>query len=58
MLALYEAKAGLQRLFAKEGAPDVAVGFGAYVELPLMRWCAAHKVPYVLLVPKLGLPNR
>lgn len=47
-IQMEKAKAGLQRLFAQEGAPDVAVGFGAYVELPLMRWCAAHKVPYVL----------
>ncbi|OFK24873.1 undecaprenyldiphospho-muramoylpentapeptide beta-N-acetylglucosaminyltransferase [Olsenella sp. HMSC062G07] len=33
---------------ASAGAPDVAVGFGAYVELPLLRWCAAHDVPYLL----------
>ena len=34
--------------FAREGAPDVAVGFGAYVEMPLLKWCAAHNVPYVV----------
>ena len=38
----------LTRHFAQVGAPDVAVGFGAYIELPLMRWCAKHGVPYVL----------
>ena len=38
----------LGKLFGREGAPDVAVGFGAYVEMPLLKWCAAHKVPYVV----------
>lgn len=54
------AKRRLSRLFAQEGAPDVAVGFGAYVELPLMRFCAAHKVPYVLHEQNsvTGLANR
>jgi UDP-N-acetylglucosamine--N-acetylmuramyl-(pentapeptide) pyrophosphoryl-undecaprenol N-acetylglucosamine transferase len=45
---MVSAERALDRIFAKQGAPDVAVGFGAYVELPLMRWCAHHKVPYVL----------
>ncbi len=36
------------QVFAAEGAPDVAVGFGAYVEMALLRWCASHGVPYVL----------
>jgi len=34
--------------FAQEEAPDVAVGFGAYVELPLLRWCSSHGVACVL----------
>lgn len=34
--------------FKRDGAPDVAVGFGAYVEMPLLKWCSAHKVPYVV----------
>ena len=34
--------------FAEAGAPDAAIGFGAYVELPLLRWCAKHGVPYLL----------
>jgi len=42
------AERALGKIFASEGAPDVAVGFGAYVELPLVRWCAHHKVPYAL----------
>ncbi len=36
------------RRFAEEGAPDVAIGFGAYVELPLVNWCAHNGVPYLL----------
>ena len=42
------AQRAVGKVFEKEGAPDVAVGFGAYVELPLVRWCASHGVPYVL----------
>ena len=46
--------------FAEAGAPDVEVGFGAYVEMPLLRWCHKHDVPYVIheqnSVP--GLANR
>lgn len=38
----------LVKHFAQKGKPDVAVGFGAYIELPLMRWCAKNHVPYVL----------
>lgn len=38
----------LDRHFAEIGKPDVAIGFGAYIELPLMRWCARHGVPTVL----------
>lgn len=34
--------------FGQAGRPDVAVGFGAYVEMALLRWCAAGGVPYVL----------
>ncbi len=54
------AERALNKHFAKVGAPDVAVGFGAYIELPLINWCARHKVPVVLheqnSVP--GLANR
>ena len=48
LLAARRAQSAVGREFAKAGAPDVAVGFGAYIEVPLMRWCAANKVPYVL----------
>ncbi|MDO4537183.1 MAG: undecaprenyldiphospho-muramoylpentapeptide beta-N-acetylglucosaminyltransferase [Coriobacteriales bacterium] len=43
-----KASGDLNRRFKRVGAPQVAVGFGAYVEMPLLRWCAAHKVPYVI----------
>ncbi len=38
----------LGRRFDQVGKPDVAIGFGAYVELPLMQWCRDAVVPYVL----------
>lgn len=45
---LVSARRAIATHFAQVGTPDVAVGFGAYVELPLLRWCGAHGVPYVL----------
>ncbi|KXB63555.1 glycosyltransferase [Olsenella sp. DNF00959] len=42
------AQSALGRLFSAEGAPDVAVGFGAYVEAPLINWCHSHGVPCVI----------
>ena len=38
----------VSRHFAMAGAPDVAVGFGAYVEMPLLSWCTGHGVPVML----------
>ncbi len=32
----------------KHTAPDVCVGFGAYIELALVSWCKKHDVPLVL----------
>lgn len=34
--------------FKEKGSPDVAVGFGAYVEMPLLNACHRAGVPYVL----------
>ncbi len=48
LIRMHKAKGQLGRHFAQVGAPDVAVGFGAYVELPLVRWCARQQIPYVL----------
>lgn len=57
---MWRAERALGRHFAQVGKPDVAVGFGAYIELPLVNWCAKHGVPVVLheqnSVP--GLANR
>lgn len=60
LVRMRRAKGELNRYFREVGAPDVAIGFGAYVELPLLRWCVGHGVPYVIheqnSVP--GLANR
>ena len=48
LVRMVAAERAVGKVFAAEGVPDVAIGFGAYVELPLVRWCAAHKVPYAL----------
>ena len=38
----------LARRFKALGAPDAAIGFGAYVEVPLLLWCKSAHVPYLL----------
>ena len=45
---VWSAKRALDKRFAKSGAPDVAIGFGAYVEVPLLGWCKGAHVPYLL----------
>lgn len=45
---LWKAKRDVGRHFLKTEAPDVAVGFGAYVEMPLMSWCRLNGVPYLV----------
>lgn len=42
------AQRGIAGLFSEQGAPDVAVGFGAYVEMALLNCCHRLGVPYVL----------
>ena len=42
------AKGALGRAFAEQGAPNVCLGFGAYVEVPLLEWCRKNGVPYLL----------
>lgn len=45
--ALYKMSAAEKTVgnyFKKTKEPDVAIGFGAYVELPLLRWCAKHNI--------------
>ena len=50
----------LSGVFGHEGMPDVAVGFGAYVEMPLLRVCHRLNVPYVIHEQNsvAGLANR
>ena len=43
-----KAKRSLASLFSKVGKPDAAIGFGAYVEVPLLGWCKDAGVPYLL----------
>lgn len=48
LVRMRKAERTLGRHFAEVGRPDVSVGFGAYIELPLMRWCAKNDIPVVL----------
>ena len=54
------AQSQIGRLFSEQGAPDVAVGFGAYVEMALLNCCRKLGVPYVLHEQNsvAGLANR
>lgn len=42
------AQRAIARRFSETGVPDVAVGFGAYVEMALLNCCHRQGVPYVL----------
>lgn len=45
---VYKAKRTLGSHFSKACKPDVAIGFGAYVEVPLLGWCKDAGIPYLL----------
>ena len=45
---VWKAKRYLAAHFKNIGKPDAAIGFGAYVEVPLLGWCRDAGVPYVL----------
>ncbi len=45
---VHAAERQLARRFKEMGAPSVAIGFGAYVEVPLLSWCKKAGVPYLL----------
>ena len=45
---VHTAKRSLKAHFSKTGVPDAAIGFGAYVEVPLLGWCKDAGVPYAL----------
>ena len=48
LMRVWQAKRTLARRFSRGVAPDVAIGFGAYVEVPLLGWCRDAHVPYLL----------
>ncbi|MCH3968513.1 MAG: UDP-N-acetylglucosamine--N-acetylmuramyl-(pentapeptide) pyrophosphoryl-undecaprenol N-acetylglucosamine transferase [Atopobiaceae bacterium] len=48
LVRMRSAEGELGRRFSGGPMPDVAIGFGAYVELPLLRWCHAKGVPTLI----------
>jgi UDP-N-acetylglucosamine--N-acetylmuramyl-(pentapeptide) pyrophosphoryl-undecaprenol N-acetylglucosamine transferase len=55
-----KARGDVGRWMKAHGPADAAVGFGAYVEMPLLSWSAAHRVPVVLHEQNstIGLANK
>lgn len=60
LVKMAKARSAIAKRFSSEGAPDVAVGFGAYVEVPLLQWAQGHGIATMVheqnSVP--GLANR
>ena len=48
LVHVQQAKRSLAKTFAAKGMPDVAIGFGAYVEVPLLGLCKSSHIPYLL----------
>ena len=48
LVNMRKAKRDIARTFAGMGSPDVACGFGAYVEMPLLEWCRSKRIPYLI----------
>lgn len=48
LVRMQKAKRGLAERFAKVGSPDVAAGFGAYIEMPLLESCKKQQIPFIL----------
>lgn len=48
LIRMRAAEKSLKARFAQVGSPDVAIGFGAYIEMPLLKQCSASKIPYIL----------
>lgn len=44
----HSAQSALKRRFREQGAPNVAIGFGAYVETPLLKACVSLGVPTMI----------
>lgn len=45
---MHSAIRSLNAHFSATQKPDVCIGFGAYIELPLLRWARAKHVPYLI----------
>ncbi len=45
---VHRAKRDIAARFRREGFPDAAIGFGAYVEVPLLGLCKERHVPYLV----------
>jgi UDP-N-acetylglucosamine--N-acetylmuramyl-(pentapeptide) pyrophosphoryl-undecaprenol N-acetylglucosamine transferase len=60
LVKVAKARGDVGRWMKANGPADAAVGFGAYVEMPLLSWAAAHGVPVVLHEQNstIGLANK
>lgn len=60
LVRMARAELALGKIFGERGTPDVAIGFGAYVEMPLLRWCARKGIPCLIHEQNsvIGLANR
>lgn len=60
LLRLARARRVVDEVFRDRPRPAAAVGFGAYVEVPLLGWCHDHGVPYAIHEQNsvVGLANR
>ncbi len=45
---VWRAKGKVAARFRQAGAPDAAIGFGAYVEVPLLGLCKEKRIPYLV----------
>lgn len=48
LVRMSKAQRELKARFAKVGKPNIAAGFGAYIEMPLLKTCKALGVRYIL----------
>lgn len=47
----YKAKKAIEKYFKMNPQPNVVVGFGAYVETPLIAWARENSIPIILHEP-------
>lgn len=48
LVRMNKAQRELKSRFAQKGKPDVAAGFGAYIEMPLLKTCKSLGIPFIL----------